>query len=92
MNKIKIVEKKNALAVHGLFDTVARAENHLKNNIPEYVRRGYYMDKNLTADDFAIVLPDEKPRLMTEKQFRDHRNKTVQSVQETDFVVRGNVV
>lgn len=32
--KYAIVEKKNHLAVHGLFDVKERAENHLKNIIP----------------------------------------------------------
>lgn len=51
----KIVEKKNKLAVHGLFDSKERAERHLKEVIPEYVARGYFMDKTLTADCFEIV-------------------------------------
>jgi hypothetical protein len=55
MDRIKVVEKKNPLAVHGLFYTIALAENHLHNVIPDYVRRGYFMDKTLTEDDFMIV-------------------------------------
>lgn len=51
----KIVEKNNRLAVHGLFDTEDRAENHLQNVIPEYVAKSYFMDKTLTADDFEIL-------------------------------------
>lgn len=51
----KLVEKKNHLACHGLFDTLPRAERFLKEDVPEYVRRGYYMDKTLTADCFEIV-------------------------------------
>lgn len=51
---IRIVEKKNRLAVHGLFSSYDSAENHLNNVIPEYVRKGYFMDKTLTADDFEI--------------------------------------
>ena len=54
MNKIAIVEKNNPLAVHGYFDSIERAELHLKNNIPDYVARGYFMDKTLTAQDFVI--------------------------------------
>lgn len=50
----KIVEKKNLLAVHGLFHSLERAQNHLANVIPEYVRKGYYMDKTLTKDCFTI--------------------------------------
>lgn len=51
---IKIVEKDNPLAVHGLFDSVERAERHLREVIPVYVARGYFMDKTLTADSFRI--------------------------------------
>lgn len=52
---IKIVEKKNKLAVHGLFDNLERAKNHLENVIPIYVMKGYFMDKTLTKDDFEIL-------------------------------------
>ena len=51
----KLVEKNNHLAVHGLFDTLDRAENHLKNTIPEYCRKGYFMDKTLTPDSFTVI-------------------------------------
>lgn len=50
----KIVEKSNQLAVHGLFDSLERAERHIKETIPVYVSRGYFMDKTLTADSFTI--------------------------------------
>ena len=50
----KIVEKNNKLAVHGLFESLARAENYLNNVIPVYVSRGYFMNKTLKADDFMI--------------------------------------
>ncbi len=50
----KLVEKKNNLAVHGHFESLSSAENHLKNAIPEYVRKRYFMDKTLTADSFEI--------------------------------------
>lgn len=53
--KIKIVEKKNQLAVHGLFDSMARAERHLTVVIPDYCKRGFFMDKTLTPDDFEIL-------------------------------------
>jgi hypothetical protein len=52
--EIKIVEKKNHLAVHGLFDSYERAEWFLHHVVPEYVAKGYYMDKTLKADDFTI--------------------------------------
>lgn len=53
--KFKIAEKKNPLAIHGLFDSRDRAEHHLKDVIPEYVKRGYFMDKTLTKDSFEII-------------------------------------
>ena len=52
---IKIVEKKNRHAVHGIFDSMPRAERHLNEVIPTYVQRGYFMDKTLKADDFMIL-------------------------------------
>ena len=52
---IEIVEKRNHNAVHGIFDTRDRAERHLREIIPRYVARGYFMDKTLTADDFEII-------------------------------------
>lgn len=55
----KIVEKKNPYAVHGLFDTKDRAEWHLSANIPEYVRRGYFIDNTLKPEDFVIVKGEE---------------------------------
>lgn len=55
MAEYKIVEKRNHLAVHGLFDSLERAERHLREVVPTYVARGYYMDKTLTADDFEVV-------------------------------------
>lgn len=56
---IKIVEKKNHLAVHGLFDSMERAERHLSEVIPVYVAKGYFMDKILRADDFEILVEKE---------------------------------
>ena len=51
----KLVEKKDRHAVHGLFDSLARAERHLRVNIPEYCRRGYFTDKSLKPEDFEII-------------------------------------
>jgi len=51
----KLVEKKDHLAVHALFDSRDRAERHLKEIIPLYVAHGDFMDKTLTADDFEII-------------------------------------
>lgn len=53
--RFKMVEKKNPLAVHGLFYHRDTAEKFLKETVPVYVARGYYMDKTLTADSFEIV-------------------------------------
>lgn len=51
----KIAEKKNHLAIHGVFETRERAEQHLKDRIPAYVRLGYFIDKTLTADSFEVI-------------------------------------
>ena len=53
--RFRLVEKANHLAVHGLFYSRATAERFLRDTVPEYVRRGYYMDKTLTADDFEVI-------------------------------------
>jgi hypothetical protein len=49
-----VVEKKNPLAVHAVCDRLDRALNWITVNAPEYVRKGYFMDKTLTADSFTI--------------------------------------
>ena len=56
----KIVEKLNPYAVHGVFDTLERANLHLEQVVPKYVERGYYMDKTLTADSFTIITSEVK--------------------------------
>lgn len=53
--KFAIVEKKNNLALHGIFDSKERAEEHLAKTIPVYVARGYFMNKSLTASCFEVV-------------------------------------
>jgi len=53
--KYAIVEKRNRLAVHGLFDNLDRAEKHLSEDVPKAVARGLFMDKSLRAEDFVIV-------------------------------------
>lgn len=50
-----LTEKSNHLAIHGLFDSLERAERHLREAIPEYVRLSYFMDKTLTADSFEVI-------------------------------------
>lgn len=57
MNKrFKLVEKKNQLAIHGLFDSYERAKYHLDVNIPEYILLGYFVDKTLGVADFEIMV------------------------------------
>ncbi len=58
-DKIRLVEKNNPLAVHGIFESVSAAQSHLDKVIPEYVRKGYFMDKTLTAESFKIVGGDK---------------------------------
>ena len=58
MTVFMLIEKQNPLAVHGIFETLERAEKHLANNIPVYVARGYFTDKTLTADSFEIMKRD----------------------------------
>jgi len=50
-----LVEKEDHLAVHGLFDTLDRAEGHLREVIPAYCNMGYFMDKTLTPSSFTII-------------------------------------
>ena len=50
----KLVEKKDPLALHAIFDSLESAERHLKETVPQYVAMGYFMDKTLTADSFEI--------------------------------------
>ena len=50
-----IVEKQNRLAVHGHFDTLLRAKRHLVTVIPDYVKRGFFMNKTLNQDSFEII-------------------------------------
>lgn len=47
--------KADPLAVHGIFDSLERAERHLIKIIPVYVERGYFMNKSLKADSFEII-------------------------------------
>ena len=56
----KLVEKKSHHKVHGLFLSRGSAERHLKEVIPMYCNRGYFMDKTLTPDSFEVIGPDAK--------------------------------
>lgn len=49
-----IVEKKNPLAVHAICDSMQSAQRWLTVNAPEYVAKGYFMDKTLTTDSFEV--------------------------------------
>jgi hypothetical protein len=53
----RIVEKRNHLHLHSLFTSKESAERFLRETIPVYVERGYYMDKTLTANDFEVLPP-----------------------------------
>ncbi len=50
-----LVEKNNHLALHGVFDREEDAKRHLRDVVPEYVTKRYFMDKLLTADSFEII-------------------------------------
>ena len=49
-----VIEKNNRLAFHAICDTLESAQNWIDTNAPEYARKGYFMDKTLTADSFTI--------------------------------------
>ncbi len=51
----KMVERSSPLAVHGYFTSRETAEKFLRDTVPDYCRRGYYMDKSLVPESFAIV-------------------------------------
>lgn len=55
METFALVEKKNHLAIHGWFYSRETAERHLREVIPSYVAKGYFMDKTLKADDFEVI-------------------------------------
>ena len=52
----KIIEKANPLSVHALCDTLESANRWLTVNAPDYVKRGFFMDKTLTPSSFEAVL------------------------------------
>lgn len=55
MAKFYLTEKRNHNVIHAIFDSQESAQRHLSETIPEYCKRGYFMDKTLTPDDFEIV-------------------------------------
>lgn len=50
-----IVEKNNHLAVHSYHYSYESAEKHLRETVPSYCARGFYMDKTLTPESFEII-------------------------------------
>jgi len=50
-----MVEKADHHAVHALFVSKERGEQFLADAVPDYCRRGFYMDKTLTPDSFEIM-------------------------------------
>lgn len=50
-----MVEKNNHLAVHVIFMSRERGEKFIRETVPDYVARGIYMDKTLTAESFEII-------------------------------------
>lgn len=55
-----IVEKKNHNALYAILDYRENADHYLRETLPEYIRRGYLMDKSLSADDFEIIEKGER--------------------------------
>jgi hypothetical protein len=54
--KYALVEKKDHLAVHGIFESLDSANKHLEKTIPEYIKRNYFINKELkTPADFDII-------------------------------------
>ena len=51
----KVVERNNPLAVHAICNTLDRAENWIDTIAPEYVKKGFFTNKDLAADSFVIV-------------------------------------
>ena len=60
MRQYYIAERRNPLAIHAIFDSLDRAERHLREVIPVYVARGYFTDKTLRAEDFVIAATASK--------------------------------
>ncbi len=50
----KVIEKANPLAVHAHCSGIDGATRWITVNAPEYCAKGYFMDKTLTPESFAI--------------------------------------
>lgn len=57
MNRIeyRVVEKKNHNAIHAICLNEERANYWINVKCPEYVKKGYFMDKTLKADSFEVI-------------------------------------
>ncbi len=60
MDRFKVVEKANHLAVHALCSTLESAQRWIKVNAVEYCAKGYFSDKTLTPDSFEVIAPKAK--------------------------------
>lgn len=49
-----VIEKANPLAVHAICSTKESALRWIAVKAPEYCSKGFFMDKTLTPDSFAI--------------------------------------
>lgn len=58
--KYKLVEKMEHEAVHGIFESLSSAQKHLAETIPDYCRRGFFVDKTLRPESFEIIPHDLK--------------------------------
>lgn len=74
-----IRQKKDHLAIHGLFDSRDRADRHLRENTPEYVRRGYYTDKTLRTEDFEVHEQPDKPNKKPSRKSSKRSKKCLQN-------------
>lgn len=54
----KVIEKNNPLAVHAHCSTRESAQRWIDENASVYCARGYFMDKTLTPESFAILEPE----------------------------------
>lgn len=55
MSEHWIIERNNPNALHSIHYSKESAERHLRDVVPLYVARGYYMDKTLTPESFIII-------------------------------------
>lgn len=58
MRLFSVVEKDNPLHVHALCYSRESAERWIAVNAVAYCARGFFMDKTLTPESFAIINPN----------------------------------